>query len=278
MENLSKPILIPTDFTVVAQYAVEAAARFARIVNAEIVLVHVAKKSSDIVDATAKVSVEAANFTKEYGVKVSGIVREGSIFITIGATVEEIGAGIVFLGTHGVKGMQKVTGSWCLKVTTTSNVPVVVVQGHSKDIQRVVFPVDYKKENREKIGWLNYVAHLFDPNVYIFRDKVYKDKKLEQNLRTNLVFTQKFLNSKKIFYDVVVAEGKESFVKETLNYAERVNADLIIITTTKDISFANYLFGVKEETVIDNAANIPVMCINPKKSKVSGGFSAMGGA
>jgi nucleotide-binding universal stress UspA family protein len=278
MESLSKPILIPTDFTVVAQYAVEAAAKFARVVNAEIVLVHVAKKSADIVDATAKVSVEAANFSREYDVKVSGIVREGSIFTTIGQTVGEIGAGIVFLGTHGVKGMQKVTGSWCLKVTTTSKVPVVVVQGHSKDIRRIIFPVDHKKENREKIGWLHYVANLFDPNVYIFRDKVHKDKRLEQNLRTNLILTQKFLNAKKIFYEVAVAEGKESFVKETLNYAQQMNGDLIIITTTKDISYADYLFGAKEETVISNAANIPVMCINPKKSKVSGGFSAMGGA
>jgi nucleotide-binding universal stress UspA family protein len=278
MENQSKPILIPTDFTVVAEYAVEAAARFARALKTEIVLVHIAKKAADIADATAKVTAEAGNFSAEYGVKVSGIVREGSIFTTIAETVEELGANLVFLGTHGAKGMQKVIGSWCLKVTTTSKVPVVVVQGHSKDIKRVVFPIDFRKENREKIGWLCNVGNLFDANVYIFRDKVYKDVKLERGIQTNLVFTQKYLNAKKIFYNVEIAEGKGSFAKETLKYAESIDANLIIIATTKNISTTDYLLGPTEQTIIGNEAQIPVMCINPKKSKVSGGFSAMGGA
>jgi nucleotide-binding universal stress UspA family protein len=59
MENQSRPILIPTDFTVVAQYAIERAVPVARALGAEIVLVHIVKHASEITEATVRVEAEA---------------------------------------------------------------------------------------------------------------------------------------------------------------------------------------------------------------------------
>jgi len=278
MENLSKPILIPTDFTVIAQYAIELAVSFARLTNTGIVLVHIVKKAADIPEATAKVELEADKASKDFGVPVKGVVREGSIFSTIGETVTELDASLVLMGTHGIRGMQKLTGSWALKVLVTSKVPIIVVQTNprKKSIDKIVFPVDYKRENREKIGWAYYVAKLFKSKVLILRAEPARDKKIEQGIRTNLSFTEKFLRSKNIDFDVAVAQGKESFAKESLQFAEDVDADLILIITTKGISKVDFALGPSEEGIITNSANIPVMCVNPRKSKV-GGFSATGG-
>ncbi|MDR3094528.1 MAG: universal stress protein [Bacteroidales bacterium] len=278
MENQSKPILIPTDFSVVTRYAITLAAPLAKKLDTGIVLVHIVKKTADILDATSKVLHEAESFSKEYGVSVSGIVRKGSIFSTIGETVKELDVRFVLLGTHGIKGMQKVTGAWALKVVVSSDVPILVVQGNTTgEIKRIVFPVDYKKETKEKIGWTLYFARLFDSQVYLLREKLSKDKKKEQNVRSNLVFVEKYLNSKKVFFQVEVAEGKKSLTAETLDYAEKTGADLIVITTTKEISFTDYLFGAaEEEGLLSNHAQIPVLCVNPRKAKLSGGFSAMG--
>ena len=278
MENLSKPILIPTDFTVIAQYAIELAVPFARLTSTGIVLVHIVKKASDIPDATAKVELEADKASRDYGIPVQGVVREGTIFTTIGETVTELDASLVLMGTHGIKGMQKLTGSWALKVLITSKVPIIVVQTNpKKSVDRIVFPVDYKRENREKIGWAYYVAKLFNSKVFILRAEPARDKKIEQGIRTNLSFTEKFLRSKNVEFDVTVAQGKESFDKESLQFAEDIDADLILITTTKGgISKVDFVLGPSEEGVITNSANIPVMCINPRKGKV-GGFSATGG-
>jgi len=278
MENLSKPILIPTDFTVVTQYAIESAAPFAKKSNAGIVLLHIVKKSSDIPEAIVKVESEAEKLSKEYGVPMQGIVREGTIFTTVGETVTELDAGLVFMGTHGIRGMQKFTGSWALKVIISSKAPIYVTQTLPKKttVDRIVFPVDFRRENREKIGWAYYVAKLFNSKVYIFRSEPAKDKKLEQNVRINLSFTEKFLRSKNVDFEVAVAKGDESFAKESLKYAEDVNADLLLITTTKGISLMDYILGPVEEDLINNNANIPVMCINPRKAKIDG-FSATGG-
>jgi len=278
MENLSKPILIPTDFTVIAQYAIELAVPFARLTSSGIVLVHIVKKAVEIPDATAKVELEADKASRDYGVKVKGIVREGTIFTTIGETVTELDASLVLMGTHGIKGMQKLTGSWALKVIVTSKVPIIVVQTNPRKraIEKIVFPVDYKRENREKIGWAYYVAKLFNSKVFILRAEPARDRKIEQSIRTNLAFTEKFLRSKNIDFDVTVAKGEGSFAKESLQFAEDLDADLILITTTKGISTVDFVLGPSEEGIITNSANIPVMCINPRKGKV-GGFSATGG-
>ena len=278
MENRSRPILIATDFTVVAQYAIEMAVPFARVSHSEIVLVHIVKKASEIADATAKVELEADKAVREHGVRVQGIVREGSIFSTIGETVTELDASLVFMGTHGIKGMQKLTGSWALKVIVTSKVPIFVVQSfpRKKTIDRIAFPIDFKRENRQKIGWAYYVAKLFNSKVYILRAEQSRYKKIEQNVKTNLTYTEKFLRSKNVNFEVTVADGKESFAKESLKFAEDISADLILITTTKNISGMDYVLGVSEEEIITNNANIPVLCINPRKSKI-GSFSATGG-
>ena len=278
MENFSKPIVIPTDFTVIAQYAIESAVPFAKLSNTGIVLLHIAKKSADIPDATVKVEEEADFAAQKYGVPVKGIVREGTIFTTIGETVAELDAGLVIMGTHGIKGMQKLTGSWALKVIITSKVPFIVVQHVPKkpSIDKIVFPIDYKKENREKIAWAYYVAKLFNSKVYIFRTDPSKDKKLEHGVKANLVFTEKFMRSKNIKYEIEIAKGQSSFSKEILQYAEDLEADLILITTTKGISTLDFVLGAAEEDIIVNDANIPIMCVNPRKAKV-GGSSATGG-
>ena len=278
MENISKPIVIPTDFSVVSRHAVELAVPFAKLINASILLVHVTKSTAEVSEATAKVKAEAANFAEEHDVKVEGHVFVGSIFTTVGEAVKELDAGLVVMGTHGIRGMQKLTGSWALRVLVTSKVPVIVVQSPPKktSIDKIVFPVDYKRENREKLGWAYFVSKFFNSKVYVFRTYPSKDKKFEHGEKTNLVFTEKFLRSKNIPYEVAVASGKKSFAKETLKYAQSVDADLILITTTKGISRVDFVLGTVEEDIITNDANIPIMCVNPRKGKV-GGFSATGG-
>ena len=278
MENISRPIVIPTDFTVVSQYAIELAVPFAKSTSSSIVLVHIVKSSAEFAEATRKVEEEADNAAETHDVQVKGIVLEGSIFTTIGEAVKDLDAGLVVMGTHGIKGMQKLTGSWALRVLVTSKVPVIVVQSPPKKttIDKIVFPVDYKRENREKLGWAYFVAKFFNSKVYVFKTYPSKDKKFEHGEKTNLVFTEKFLRSKNISYEIAGATGKKSFAKETLKYAEDIDADLILITTTKGISRVDFVLGTVEEDIISNDAHIPIMCVNPRKGKV-GGFSATGG-
>jgi hypothetical protein len=46
-------------------------------------------------------------------------------------------------------------------------------------------------------------------------------------------------------------------------FAQEINADLILIMTTKGINMTDHVLGVPEQEIIANSARIPVMAVNP---------------
>jgi hypothetical protein len=56
-----------------------------------------------------------------------------------------------------------------------------------------------------------------------------------------------------------------------MNFSKDISADMIIITSTKHITFLDYLFGAPEQYIMANASKIPVMVVNPKAT-----FAKMG--
>ena len=277
MESPNQTILVPTDFTPIAEYAIEHAVKFSRLLNKEILLLHIIKKESEYLEATQTIQALAENTFKKTGIRPHVMVREGSIFSTIGEVANEVNAELVIMGTHGMKGIQKVTGSWALKVIITSKAPFIVVQSSPKNdrLDKIVFPVDFKKENKEKIGWAGFIARLFGAEVLVFKSN-FRDKSFVKETKRNLDFTEKFFRYKEIKYDIVSAIPKKNFADQTIEYAHSIDADMILITTTKSINYSDYILGASEQYVIANSAHIPVMCINPRPSQV-GSFSTSGG-
>jgi hypothetical protein len=64
-----------------------------------------------------------------------------------------------------------------------------------------------------------------------------------------------------------VPHGK--LAQHTIDFAQKINADLILIVTTKNITFADYVLGASEQYIIANSSKIPVCCINPRSSFVA---------
>jgi hypothetical protein len=69
---------------------------------------------------------------------------------------------------------------------------------------------------------------------------------------------------------------KGKFAEQTIEFANKINADLILIITTKNITFADYVLGAHEQEIIANSSKIPVCCVNPRVSFASVG-QFMGG-
>jgi nucleotide-binding universal stress UspA family protein len=279
METKEKrPILIPWDFTHKAEFALEHAVNLNKALNTDIFLLHIAKKEKDVKTANATFDKEIPNLEKKYAAKIKVIVEVGNIFTTISDRATEMKAEMVIMGTHGMKGMQKLIGSWALKVIAGSKVPFIVVQAPPKSggFERIVFPLDFRQENKEKISWIHYIGRIYHSKFFIIKQKT-GDTKFLKNIQSNLHFTKKFLDNNLIKYDIATAEGKKSFAAEIIDYANDIKADLILIMTTKDINIADYVIGAHEQTIISNKHEIPVMCINPRPGKIGGGFSATGG-
>jgi nucleotide-binding universal stress UspA family protein len=270
MEENKKLIIVPWDFTPVAESALAHAAKIGRMVGNDICLLH-------IVDPDIKVRAEgekktllshvASEGNKKYNLNVTSFLSKGSIFTAIAEFANSKEASLVVMGTHGMKGMQKLTGSWALKVIVKSKVPFIVVQEPPADQDRyhnIVFPIDFRIENKEKMGMAIYMGKYFNSKIHILKTAT-TDKSLTTKTNRNLNFAVKYLIQNNVEYEIhQVPHGK--LAQHTIDFAQKINADLILIVTTKNITFADYMLGASEQYIIANSSKIPVCCVNPKAS------------
>ncbi|NQT58688.1 MAG: universal stress protein [Bacteroidetes bacterium] len=277
MEKDKKLIIILWDFSEVAENALLHGIKIAKMAHNDLRLLHIINKDvkqDEKEKIRQKLDKVAARILSKHSITISSVILEGSIFSTISKYATDEEANMVILGTHGLKGMQKLTGSWALKVIVGSKVPFIVVRDKPHDqkkIRNIVFPIDFRSENKEKVSMAIYMGKYFDSKVHILKDPV-TDKALARKINTNLNFVIKYLIQNNIEYDIHTLEKKGNFAKGTLKFAEKIKADLILIMTTKNINISDYMLGASEQYIIANSSKIPVMCVNPKSHLTKHGF------
>ena len=278
MEQEHNIILVTWDFTEKSEYALEHAISVAKSIDHPIGLVHIVKKTSEIKAAEERINGVISSKYSSVNPAPKAIVREGNIFSTISDLANEMGAVMVFMGTHGIKGMQKFLGSWALKVIAHTKVPFIVVQDKPGDsiYKNIVIPLTFRKENKECINWVSYFARHFKTHFHIFKAK-HTDPNFIKGIDSNIFFLSKYFSSKGISFEIKEADTDSEYVLQTIKYTKEVNADAMMIMVTKDIGFTDYVLGAHEQYIIANNQKLPVICINPKPPKFGGSFSASGG-
>lgn len=276
MKNTNNKIIVPYDFTEIADNAVAHAVNYSKILETGVTLLHIVKVDSQLPDIQSKLDDVALKIEGQFGLKPMSIIREGSIFKTIQQTAEEMEAMIVVMGTHGMKGLQKLTGSWALKVIVGSRVPFIVVQAppQNKAVEKIVFPIDFKSENKEKLKWVEFLSHYLKTKIYLLSYST-KEGAVDNRTKANVVFAKKFLDEKNINYELAIGAGGGSFSQETIQFAKRIEADMIIAMTTRDIAFHDYVLGAHEQYIIANEAKIPVLVVNPRNDLMKYGYGFM---
>lgn len=269
-----KPIiLVPTDFSEAADTAINHAVKIAAASGDEVRLIHIVNKDTksklkkageSLDDLNAKMKARSEKITAEHGVKSDYHLREGSIFSTIGEAAEEVGARLLVMGTHGVIGMQHITGAWAVKVITSSPVPTIIVQKKKiadQGYKTIVFPIDASKETKQKVIHTISIAKHFDATVHLFASKE-SDEFIQNALRNNIVWAENMFKKNNVNYKVAHADG--SHAKQTIKYAAEISADLIVILTDDgEVSVSEIVLGPDEEKIINNDAQIATMCVNP---------------
>jgi nucleotide-binding universal stress UspA family protein len=256
--------LVPTDFTAVADCAVSHAICVAKAVNGELALLHVIAKDKDRVQAEGKLQKIAADIMAKHSMPVKCVVKDGNIFDDIGGVAETLGAKLIFMGTHGVKGMQHITGSHAVKVITNSNVPFIVVQERNErdGYKRIVLPMDLTKESKQKLDLTIRMANYFKSKVYIF-SQFEVDQFHKNAVDRNAAYARNEMKKNGIEHELVNAKEKKDFVKQLITYASSVDADLIAIVNSQERGVHELLHGTEEREIMSNEKEIPVMCVNP---------------
>lgn len=278
MTNIQRPIIVPWDFSQVAEFAFEHAIAINKIFNREIILLHIISGTRNQKEVLKRLQKKCAELKTQYGVNSSPMVRRGKLFTTISEVAFEVKAEMLIMGTHGIKGFQKLSGSKALKVIVNSKIPFVVVQDRPKKpkYENIVVPIDFRSEIKEKVTWIGYLYKNFGSKFYLIKRKS-SDRGFKRRIVSNLRFLSSYFRNNDIPYELHNASGKRSFDRDTIDFAKKMNADLILVIATRNIQFLDYLLGAKEQKIIANPEKLPVMCINPRPGKYSIGFSATGG-
>lgn len=270
-----KKIVVPTDFSSVGTCAADHAAVTADIIGADVVLLHIVAKQEEVDEAKKKLATEAERLAGKGEYEVETMARVGNIFEDIGDVAKEIGAELIFMGTHGMKGLQFITGSHAMKVITSSSVPFIVVQERgplqNDGYKNIVVPLDLTRETKQKLNIVSNMARYFQSKIHLITPNE-SDEFLKNQLTRNLQFSKKFLAERGIQFEVKVGETKGGgFVKELINYSKDNDIDLIAIMNLKENSLMGMIGSSYEQQIITNETQVPVMCINPLRTTVAGG-------
>lgn len=266
-----KKILVPTDFTPVGDMALEHALVVARATQAEVTVLHVVNSKKDIADAKLKLQVLADRVQADHQEVIQTVARIGSIFEDIDELASEIDATLIIMGTHGMRGMQFLTGSRALRIVTDSKVPFIITQGKSigpNGYDDIVVPLDLHRETKQKLSLVADMATYFKGRVHLISPGE-TDEFLRNQLDRNIAFASNFLKEREIQFDVKIAETKSSkFVRAVIDYATEINADLITIMNFAENSLIGLIGGNYEQQMITNESEIPVLCVSPKDTYV----------
>jgi nucleotide-binding universal stress UspA family protein len=258
----TKNFIVPYDFTVVSSVALEHAIASAKPLKAVVFLLHLVSKKKDLQGAELKLQ-DIISQTKTV-VKIIPFVRVGNIFTDIGGFAAEHRAELIFMGTHGTQGWQKITGMNALKVITHSSVPFIVVQektAKETGYDDIIVPLDLNKETKQKLSIVANIARYFKSKVHVVSPKE-PDEFLKHKVKGNLLFAEKYFAERGVAITAKIVP-RDGFDKEVVKHAVNIDADLIAIMNLNRNNLFGVLTATHEEYIITNDAHIPALIVNP---------------
>ena len=265
-----KRILVPTDFSPLAENALKIAANLARKHEAEIYLLHLLDLPLDLIDPTQGGSQDLPEsiffmklahqrFTKAMnkpyleGIKVHETVDFNAAFEGIMQVSKKHNCDLIIMGSHGAEGLKEVfVGSNTEKVVRYSEIPVLVIKHEIDDfdVSKIIYATNLSLETASSFKQAQELARKFDAQM----DVVFINT--SGKFKTSNEIDDKIKAFKSVAggddFEIVV-QNDHNTEDGILNYARKVNADLIGIGTHGRKGIARLLNGSLSEHIVNHA-------------------------
>lgn len=258
-------ILVPTDFSECAGFAAAAAMQLAERFDADIHFLTVwdLPENQVLMDKkkAALAMLESKYAASKRIAKVS--YREGKLTNAIEHYIHENGINLVIMGSHGSSGFSEILiGSTTQKVVRNIHCPVLVIKEpvDNLDFQNIIFASDFTLAEQVVFKrFLEFIKMFSNPHIhlvavntssffiqpqFLLREAMHQFKELvgEMPCTTH------------IEYNFSIEEGVEQF-------ANTMNADLIVVSNQQRSTLRRMLIGSTVEALI-NHATIPVLSLD----------------
>lgn len=281
-----KKILVPTDFSEQATYAVELASHLARALQAEITFLHV------VVDAT----MPTVHYTGEIalpdmqdrlyvlklmergkeqmaelverkdmeGLTVHTEVHVGDIYHGVKEIIASKEIDLVVMGTKGSGGIEEfLIGSNAERIVRHATCPVITIHERMKsfEFKNILFATTLK-DNHVCAPMLLELSKAFNAHIHIVRINTPNNFKPDHQSRPVLEELAKDCGF--VSYDVTIYNDA-SEEAGILNFAEETSADLIAMATHGRTGLAHLVVGSLAEAVVNHTQR-PVLTYVSKDS------------
>ncbi|MEM8566727.1 MAG: universal stress protein [Bacteroidota bacterium] len=268
-----KKILVPTDFSEHAGYAVDFAAELTKKMEAELVLLHVVEDTSvDTVKYTGEVALpdmqdrlfilklieKATNDLNDAvqnyeGVNIKQEIRIGNPYHSIQDIISEHNVDLVVMGTNGTNNFaEALVGSNAEKVVRHSDCPVITLRQaiEQVDFDNIVFATGLDDKDNTCTTVVRNFQMIFDAKIHVVRINTPNNFEADRiSLPSLKAYAEGcgFNNYEThVFNDASEEEG-------IIHFAETVDADMIAMATHGRTGFAHLLTGSIAEDVVNHA-------------------------
>jgi nucleotide-binding universal stress UspA family protein len=269
-----KKILVPTDFSVQAQIAIDLAGQIAKKTGATIKLVHVyeypiatayttldvggpdpveGELAREMVDKSKKQLEEEVKKLSEAGISVEQELKMGNPFINLSEELKDEDMDLVVMGSKGATGLEEtLIGSNTEKVVRYARCPVISVKQPVSitTIKNIVFAANYKEMDEKLLAALEKLQSLFGATIHFvrintlnnFEPDSYTKRRMKEWVRNN-----KFDDfTLRIYNDIEEEDG-------IIHYAEEIHADMLALGTHGRTGLGRLFSGSLAEDVVNHS-------------------------
>ena len=264
-----KKILVPTDFSEHAYYALKVAAGIAKKNNGEIILLHMLELPHEAGDAVGighelpeimLFKNAAINKLEDLmddevldGINVSEVVQFELAFDGIMNISKKNNVDLIIMGSHGANRFKEMfVGSNAEKVVRNSEIPVLIIKKDQPNfnVNKFVFASDFSDEIKKPFAKVVEFANKFDAELHVVMINTpssFKPTHLSEEIMDKFVSG---FNANKLFKHIYNDVNIESGV---LNFANHVNADLIGMSTHGRKGLAHFFNGSISEDLVNHS-------------------------
>lgn len=275
-----KDIVVAIDFSKGSLHALDYAIEFANHVKSSVVMVWVDSHSNQDFAFSAEVNefreeamknleeIQKTNKGKLKHGKLTYKLRKGKVYQEIANQAKFNDASLIIAGTHGVTGYEEFwIGSNAYRIVSYAPCPVITVR-HDFNIKpdgisSIVLPIDSTADTRQKVPFAVQVARTFGADVHLLALNTTSIKAVQRKVDNYARQVQKFLEEAGVNYSTE-SILTDNITNASIEYAQKVDADLIAIMTEQETTASNILLGPFAQQMV-NHSPIPVLSIQPKE-------------
>ncbi len=274
-----KKILVGIDFSDCSINALEHAITIAQKASCGITMVWVnhldySKEIFSVEPKDLKTEVEKRfnEIVKKYKSKLGREtldyqIRKGKVYKEICAAADELDVFLIIIGTHGSTGFEEFwIGSNANRVVSSSKKPIITIRAGvdvKKGLKRIVMPFDSTKVTRQKLPMTALLAKIFNAEIHILGMYTTTLDDIRYRIKNYVEQAKDYLKENKILYKVEFIET-DNITEATIEYAKKVDANLISIMTEQETKTSNLWLGPYASQMV-NHSPVPVLSIHPDR-------------